>query len=94
MVGVFKRASGLSLGAQNPNTSINPLSFTNTSTGAGHSSVKELQITVEECLKCYTGLAVGSGFLEYEDEMGLGGNGIANVAGSFGRSGFGGNGFT
>jgi len=90
MVGVFKRAAGLSLGAQNMNESLDLLSSKNMSTA----SSREMQKTVEECMKCYTGLAIGSGFLEYEDEIGLGGNGIASAGGSFGRTTSGREGFT
>ncbi|KAK5938321.1 hypothetical protein PMZ80_009291 [Knufia obscura] len=90
MVGVFKRAAGLNLASQ-----------TNVAASLGvwgpgvtlSASDRELRKVVDECLKTYTGLAVGSGFLEFEDERGLGGNGIATAG--FGRSAYGGgNGFT
>lgn len=61
MVGVFKRAAGIQ-GA-----------FSTTVPGIGG---KELENLIEECLRCYTGLVVGSDFLAFEEERGLGGNGI------------------
>lgn len=77
MVGVFKRAAGMQ--------------------GAFSTSVpavggRELEGLVEECLRCYTGLVVGSGFMEFEEERGVGGNGIGTggtgVGGLMGRAGY------
>jgi len=90
MVGVFKRAAGLNLASQtNAATSLGVFGPSMT-LSAGD---RELRRVVDECLKTYTGLAIGSGFLEFEEERGLGGSGIA--AAGFGRSAYGnGNGFT
>lgn len=63
MVGVFKRAAGIqgAFTASVPGTSIGD---------------KQLEALVQECLRCYTGLVVGSDFLAFEEERGVGGNGI------------------
>lgn len=55
---------------------------------------KQLESLVQECLRCYTGLVVGSDFLAFEEERGIGGNGIGGVSGGMiGNRSFGG-GFT
>lgn len=84
MVGVFKRALALQQ-AQDLNFLQAPAA---SSTNSGDGELRKL---VDECAKAYTGLAIGSGFLEYEDEEGLGGNAIT---GGLGRSQFGAGGFT
>ena len=90
MVGIFKRAAGLNLANQTSANASLGVFGPGMTMSAGD---RELRKVVDECLRCYTGLAVGSGFLEFEDERGLGGRGIA--AAGFGRSAYGnGNGFT
>lgn len=55
---------------------------------------KQLEGLIQECLRCYTGLVVGSDFLAFEEERGVGGNGIGGASGSLiGSRSFGG-GFT
>ena len=85
MVGVFKRAVATQQIHQEPNFLQASLAL---SMNGGD---KELRRLVDECAKAYTGLAVGSGFLEYEDEEGLGGNGVVGGNG-IGRSHYGGGG--
>lgn len=78
MVGVFKRAAGIQ-GA-----------FSATAPAAAVGG-RDLEKLIDDCLKSYTGLAVASGFLEFEEERGIGGNGIANgSAGTGGGAGSGG----
>lgn len=85
MVGVFKRAAGLNLAAQQSNQSFLGGSVLN-------ANDMVMRKYVDECSAAYTGLAVGCGFMEFEDEMGLGGNGIATAG--LGRSMYTGGGFT
>lgn len=90
MVGIYKRAAGLNLASQTSAAASLGVFGPSMTLSAGD---RELRKVVDECLRAYTGLAVGSEFLEFEDERGLGGNGIA--AAGFGRSAYGnGNGFT
>lgn len=84
MVGVFKRAVVFQ-DMHEPNF------LQATSTPSSNMGDKELRRLVDECAKAYTGLAVGSGFLDYEDEEGLGGNGVVGGTG-LGRSQYGGSG--
>lgn len=69
MVGVFKRAAALHQ-VQEPR--FLQTSLASSLTGGD----RELRRLVDECAKSYTGLAIGSGFVEYEDDQGLGGNGV------------------
>ena len=71
MVGVFKRAAGLNLSAQQGNQSVFE--------GSIGANGRELRKYVDECMTAYTGLAYGCDFMDFEDERGLGGNGIASV---------------
>lgn len=73
MVGVFKRAAGIQ-GA-----------FSTTLPGDGD---KQLEGLIQECVRSYTGLVAGSEFLAWEEERGVGGNGIvsATQGGMVGRS--------
>ena len=90
MVGVFKRAAGLNLANQTDAAASLGLFGSSMTLSAGD---RELKKVVDECLKSYTGLAIGSGLLEFEDERGLGGNGMATAG--FGRSVYAnGNGFS
>lgn len=90
MVGIYKRAAGLNLASQTSAAASLSVFGPSMTLSAGD---RELRKVVDECLRAYTGLAVGSEFLEFEDERGLGGNGIA--AAGFGRSAYGnGNGFS
>lgn len=91
MVGIFKRAAGLSLASQQAaQTSL----FA--SIPAGSVLAKEdrdMRRLVDECMKAYTGLAIGSGFLDFEEDSGLAGNGMVRDRG-LGRSNYAGGGFT
>ncbi|KAK5078359.1 hypothetical protein LTR64_003230 [Lithohypha guttulata] len=91
MVGIFKRAAGLSLASQQAaQTSL----FA--SIPAGSVLAKEdrdMRRLVDECMKAYTGLAIGSGFLDFEEDSGLAGNGMVRDGG-LGRSNYAGGGFT
>lgn len=87
MVGLFKRAAGLSFAGQAEQGSLFGAS------GMGSKEDREMKRVVEDCTKAYTGLAVGSGFLDFEEESGLAGNGIGRDSG-FGRSHLNGGGFT
>lgn len=89
MVGVFKRAAGLNLASQQAQSQ----SFLGGVSGLATKEDAELMKAVDECLKAYTGLAIGCGFLDFEEERGFGGNGIAS-GGGLGRSHYNGGGFT
>ena len=92
MVGIFKRAAGLNLvNQQAAQTSF--LQPGASATAGGLESDRKMTRLVDECLKAYTGLAIGSGFVEFEDQNGLSGNGIASGAGSGSGSGSGRNAF-
>lgn len=69
MVGIFKRHAGISLDLDFDldRGSVAPVSL-------------ELTRLIEDCVRAYTGLVVTSGFVEYEDQNGLGGNGIVSAA--------------
>lgn len=73
MVGLFKRAAGLSLASQNQGSV-----FGGSVTGKEDRDMRRI---VEDCTKAYTGLAVGSGFLDFEEDSGLAGNGIGRDSG-------------
>jgi len=90
MVGVFKRSAGLNLANQtDAAASLGPFGPSMTYSAGD----RELRKVVDECLRAYTGLAIGSGLLEFEHERGLGGSGVA--AAGFGRSAYAnGNGFS
>lgn len=89
MVGVFKRAAGLNLASQQIGSSF----FGATNGEVLNREDRDMRRAADECCRAYTGLAVGSGFLEFEEKSGLGGNGIVN--GGAGRGlGYAGGGFT
>lgn len=89
MVGVFKRAAGLNLASQQGQSQ----SFLGGASVLSTKEDQELMKAVDQCLKAYTGLAIGCGFLDFEEERGVGGNGIASNGG-LGRSYYNGGGFT
>lgn len=76
MVGVFKRHAGISLNLN--------LDFGGARVASSADVTPELARLVDECAKAYTGLAVGCGFVDYEDQNGLGGNGIVSAAAAAG----------
>lgn len=82
MVGVFKRAVAMQ--------QIQEPSFLQSSLAASSNGGDgELRRLVDGCANSYTGLAIGSGFVEYEDDQGLGGNGVVG-GNALGRSQHGG----